>query len=73
VSAVVDTALEIFGPSRLMYGSDWPISVLAGGHRRIWEALSSCFDQLTPVDRAAVLGGTAQRVYHLPPPRQEPR
>jgi L-fuconolactonase len=66
VSAVIDIALEVFGPDRLMYGSDWPISVLAGGYRRVWAALSSRFELLAPGERAAVLGGTAERVYALP-------
>ncbi|MEX0913475.1 MAG: amidohydrolase family protein, partial [Demequina sp.] len=34
-----DRALEVFGPSRLMYGGDWPISVLAGGYTRVWSGL----------------------------------
>jgi L-fuconolactonase len=66
VARVIDIALDVFGADRLMYGSDWPISVLAGGYRRVWSTLSACFDSLNPIDRDAVLGGTARRVYNLP-------
>ena len=38
VRPVVETALELFGPDRLIYGGDWPISELAGGYARTWEA-----------------------------------
>jgi L-fuconolactonase len=62
----VRDALELFGAERLMYGGDWPISLLAGGYRRSWDAISSIADTLTPSERAALLGGTAERFYRLP-------
>ncbi len=62
----LETALELFGPDRLMFGGDWPISVLAGGYLRVWEQLSLLFDELPPDDRAAILGGTAARFYAIP-------
>jgi L-fuconolactonase len=63
----VEDALELFGPDRLLYGGDWPISVLAGGYERTWAALSHLFEELLDdVGRAAVLGGTAAGFYRLP-------
>ncbi len=62
----LDHALECFGPQRLMFGSDWPVSVLAGGYARVWEQLSILFDELSPADRAAILGGTAEAFYRIP-------
>lgn len=60
-----DRALEVFGPRRLMWGSDWPVSVLAGGYQPVWEALNRLFAGLDPGDRAQLLGGTAARTYRL--------
>jgi L-fuconolactonase len=37
---IIDVALELFGPDRLMIGSDWPVSVLAGGSGASWSASS---------------------------------
>ncbi|KOV60876.1 metal-dependent hydrolase [Streptomyces sp. AS58] len=62
-----EDALELFGPHRLMYGGDWPISLLAGGHRRTWETCAELLAGLGPDDRAAVLGGTAARFYRIDP------
>lgn len=62
-----EIALDVFGPDRLMFGGDWPISVLAGGYIRVWEQLSILFDELETVDRAAILGGTAAHFYRIPP------
>jgi L-fuconolactonase len=61
----VEYAFEQFGPDRLMFGTDWPVSELAGGYLKVWEELSSLFDGLAPADRTALLGGTARRVYGL--------
>jgi len=60
-----DHALEIFGPTRLMYGGDWPISVLAGGYTRVWNGLLPLFDELGATDREQLLGRTAASFYGL--------
>lgn len=65
VRPFVEEALEIFGPDRLLYGGDWPISILAGGYQRTWTSISDILVSLSGGERAAVLGGTAQRVYGL--------
>jgi L-fuconolactonase len=66
-----DRAVEVFGPSRLMYGGDWPISVLAGGYQRTWQTLAPLFDSLAEADRVDVLGATAARFYTIPADRIE--
>ncbi|MFD8540283.1 amidohydrolase family protein [Streptomyces rubrogriseus] len=67
VRPFVEDALELFGPERLMYGGDWPISLLAGGYARTWEAMCELLAPLAPDERAAVLGSTATRFYRLDP------
>jgi L-fuconolactonase len=62
-------ALELFGADRLMFGGDWPISVLAGGYVRVWEQLSILFAELSPTERAAILCGTAAAFYGISPDR----
>jgi L-fuconolactonase len=61
----VDRALEVFGPGRLMYGGDWPISVASGGYDVVFEGLMETLSGLTEAERSAVLAGTAQRFYRL--------
>ena len=60
-----EAALELFGPDRLMWGSDWPMTLLTEGYRRTWEVLRTLIDEVTAAERAALLGGTATRVYRL--------
>lgn len=63
----IDHALEAFGPERLMFGSDWPVCLVAGAdHRRVLAALDRALGTLTPSEQAAILGGTAKRFYRLP-------
>lgn len=64
-----DHAIDLFGPDRLMYGGDWPISVLAGGYTRIWNGLRPLFDSLGTDDRERLLGRTAAEFYRLDPTR----
>jgi L-fuconolactonase len=68
---VFDDALEVFGPDRLLAGGDWPIVELAGGYERVWTALLGLAGGLDEAARAAVLGGTAERVYGLDAGRLE--
>ena len=59
----IDTLLDLFGPRRLIWGSDWPVVELAGGYDR-WHALAQqALRALDDDERAAVFGGTARRVY----------
>ena len=64
----VEFAFELFGPDRLMFGSDWPVAELGGGYAKMRAELSKLVDRLSPPDRDAVLGGTATRFYALGPP-----
>jgi L-fuconolactonase len=59
----VDHLLDVFGPSRLLWGSDWPVLNLAGGYDRWVEATGTLLAGLKAKERAAILGGNAARVY----------
>jgi L-fuconolactonase len=61
----VDHLLVCFGPDRLMWGSDWPVVNLGGGHRRWREASLALIGKLTAVEQNAILGGTALKFYNL--------
>ena len=61
----VDHALAVFGPERLMFGSDWPVALLRGGYAKVWSETGATLSGLSPVERERVLGGTAVEVYRL--------
>ncbi len=53
-------AVEVFGPDRLMFGSDWPVCTLAADYGQVYELTAAFFDESSPV-----WGDTATRVYGL--------
>lgn len=57
--------LELFGPERLMWGSDWPVLNLAGDYAG-WRAMADSFaTALDPSGRRSLFGETARRFYRL--------
>lgn len=61
----VDHLLATFGPSRLIWGSDWPVCTLASSHDRWVDTTDTLLQDLTAEDRAAILGGNATKAYQL--------
>ncbi|MEU9480278.1 amidohydrolase family protein [Streptomyces sp. NPDC048191] len=60
-----DTALDAFGPDRVMFGSDWPVCTLAAPYARVVETAGVLTAGLTAGEREQVFAGTATRVYGL--------
>jgi L-fuconolactonase len=61
----VDHLLDCFGPSRLLWGSDWPVVDLGGGYQRWLAATVALLRDLDDGARAAIMGGNARRFYGL--------
>jgi L-fuconolactonase len=65
VEPFVQTALATFGPDRLMFGSDWPMSLPGGSYAEVTEATVTALRSLSETENRSVLGGTTSRVYGL--------
>jgi L-fuconolactonase len=61
----LETALECFGPERLMIGSDWPVCLLAGDYDRVVGLAADFVASLTADEQAAILGANALRFYGI--------
>ncbi|MEP1574371.1 amidohydrolase family protein [Roseibium album] len=61
----VDHLLSTFGPQRILWGSDWPVCLLASSYERWVEATETLLNGLTPDEKDAVLGRNALRAYGL--------
>jgi predicted TIM-barrel fold metal-dependent hydrolase len=61
----VQAALEFFGPQRLMFGSDWPVCLLAGSHERVFHALNEALGPISQLERHQIFGDTARTFYRL--------
>ncbi|MCA2221875.1 amidohydrolase family protein [Nonomuraea aurantiaca] len=60
-----ETVLAAFGPERVMFGSDWPVCLLAADYERVVSVAEELCAGLSAGERAAVFGGTARRAYRL--------
>jgi L-fuconolactonase len=61
----VEAALDCFGPERCMFGSDWPVCLLAGSYRQVIEALHEALGPLGSSEREAIFGKTAATFYSV--------
>jgi L-fuconolactonase len=61
----LDVIIEGFGMSRLMYGSDWPVCLVAGSYAKTSNVVKEFFSTFTANEQAAFFGGNAIRFYNL--------
>jgi len=61
----VSRALEWFGPSRLMFGSDWPVCLLAGSYPDVLNAYRDALGDISSAERERVFGTNALAFYRL--------
>jgi L-fuconolactonase len=62
-----DHVLQCFGTKRVMAASNWPVVLLGGSFRGVWQGIKDLIAELSEPERADILGGTAERVYRLTP------
>jgi predicted TIM-barrel fold metal-dependent hydrolase len=65
IRPVWEVLLEAFGPGRLMYGSDWPVCVVAGGWDRWAETVGELVGELSPGEQHAIVAATATAFYRI--------
>lgn len=61
----LDELMETFGPQRLLYGSDWPVCLLASSYQQQYDALQLYINQLSAAEQHAIMGENAVRFYKL--------
>lgn len=61
----LDVVLQAFGPERLMFGSDWPVCLLAGEYSEVVGIVADFFGRLSAAEQQFIWGGTATRFYGL--------
>jgi len=61
----VDRALDVFGAGRLLFGSDWPVCLLAAGYAQVLDVARQVLDGLGAGEQEAVFGKNALAIYRL--------
>jgi L-fuconolactonase len=61
----LETALEYFGPERMLFGSDWPVCLLAATYERVLDAFRKLLAHLNEDERRRIFSDNAVEVYRL--------
>ena len=61
----VDLALEYFGPDRLMFGSDYPVCLLAASYDRVLDSFQEILTSVSDADRDKIFSQNAAKFYRL--------
>jgi L-fuconolactonase len=61
----VETCIELFGPQRCMFESNFPVDKMAIGYAALWNAFKRITSGASPDEKLALFSGTAARIYRL--------
>jgi L-fuconolactonase len=61
----IDGAVELFGTERLLFGSDWPVCLLAGSYNEVFGLVDDYFRDYSESERARLFGENALRTYRI--------
>ena len=61
----LDEVVEAFGTDRLMYGSDWPVCLVAASYEQQLNIVQTYFSKFSAAEKRAVMGENARRFYNL--------
>jgi len=60
------TVFEAFGTERLMFGSDWPVCLLAANYVQVKQIVEEFVAERAEAEKEKIFGGNAIRFYNLP-------
>jgi L-fuconolactonase len=61
----LDVVLEAFGVDRLMFGSDWPVCLLAASYKQVKDIIADFVERKAPKAKEKIFGANAVRFYDL--------
>lgn len=61
----IDVVIEAFTPKRLMFGSDWPVMLVASSYKQWHDVVAGAIAQLSEAEQERIWSGTATEAYRL--------
>jgi L-fuconolactonase len=61
----LDTVVDAFGTNRLMFGSDWPVCLVASSYQKMIQLVHEYFSSFSVTEKQSVFGGNAAQVYRI--------
>ncbi len=65
ITPYLDVAVEAFGTKRLMYGSDWPVCLIAASYSEVFGLVNNYFSSYAKEEQEAIFGKNAINFYNL--------
>lgn len=65
IKPYMQLVLDAFGADRVMFGSDWPVCLVAGNYKQVKELVTDFIANLSAEDQAAIMGENAIKFYNL--------
>lgn len=65
IKPYMNLVLEAFGPNRIMFGSDWPVCLVAGNYKEVKKLVTDFISELSLTEQAAIMGLNAIKFYNL--------
>ncbi len=65
ITPYLNTVVESFGPNRLMYGSDWPVCLVAASYEKMIGVVRDYFSSFSASEQEHIFSRNAYRFYHL--------
>ena len=61
----LDVVFEAFGTDRLMFGSDWPVCLVAATYGQVRQSITEYVEKNAAGEKMKIFGGNAERFYGL--------
>ena len=61
----MDLILKDFGPNRIMFGSDWPVCLVAGNYKQVKEIVTNFILKLSDSEQRGIMGTNAINFYNI--------
>ena len=65
IEPYMDLVLSAFGSDRVMFGSDWPVCLVAGDYSEVKRLITDFISGLSPREQSKIMGTNAIRFYNL--------
>ena len=61
----MDLILKVFGSNRIMFGSDWPVCLVAGNYKQVKEIITNFIVKLSDSEQHGIMGNNAINFYNI--------
>ena len=61
----MDLILNVFGSNRIMFGSDWPVCLVAGNYKQVKEIVTNFIVKLSDSEQRGIMGNNAINFYNI--------